>query len=228
MVRHGSAGVLLAGVLAAGVHADEAPQAPVWPDTALARTEALALLQTLNANLLSHDSATLTLERWCSAHGMASPAQVTAERVHGPARALPDDLRAQLGIAAGEPVAYRRVALRCGGRTLSEAENWYVPSRLTVAMNHTLETTDTPFGKVVRPLHFRRRTLSAELLWSPLPPGWEQAAQLPADRPGALPIPPRLLQHRALLFDGSGRPFSALIETYTDQVLAFEPPPARP
>ncbi|MGA0586972.1 hypothetical protein ACO2Q2_07570 [Dyella sp. KRB-257] len=46
----------------------------VWPDTALARTEALALLQTLNADLLSHDSATLTLERWCGAHGMASTA----------------------------------------------------------------------------------------------------------------------------------------------------------
>ena len=28
------------------------------------RVEALALLQTLNAELLSHDSATLTLERW--------------------------------------------------------------------------------------------------------------------------------------------------------------------
>lgn len=228
MVRHGGAGVLLAGVLAVGVHADEAPRAPAWPDTALARTEALALLQTLNADLLSHDSATLTLERWCAAHGMAAPAKVTAEHVHGQARPLPDDLRAQLGIAAGEPVAYRRVALRCGGRTLSEAENWYVPSRLTAAMNRTLETTDTPFGKVVRPLHFRRRTLSAELLWSPLPPGWEQAAELPADRPGTLPIPHRLLQHRALLFDGDGRPFSALIETYTDQVLAFEPPSARP
>lgn len=228
MVRHGSAGVLLAGVLAAGVHADEAPRAPAWPDTALARTEALALLQTLNADLLSHDSATLTLERWCAAHGMASPARVTAERVHGPASPLPDELRAQLGIAADEPVAYRRVALRCGGRTLSEAENWYVPARLTAAMNRTLQTTDTPFGKVVRPLHFRRRTLSAELLWSPLPAGWEQAARLPADRPGTLPIPHRLLQHRALLSDGDGHPFSALIETYTDQVLAFEPPSARP
>lgn len=228
MVRHGGAGVLLAGVLAAGVHADGVPRAPAWPDTALARTEALALLQTLNADLLSHDSATLTLERWCAAHGMASPARVTAEHVHGPARPLPDDLRAQLGIAADEPVAYRRVALRCGGRTLSEAENWYVPSRLTAAMNHTLETTDTPFGKVVRPLHFRRRTLSAELLWSPLPSGWEQAAELSADHAGLLPIPPRLLQHRALLFDGEGHPFSALIETYTDQVLAFEPPSAHP
>jgi len=224
----GGASVLLAGMLAAGVHADEAPRTPGWPDTAIARTEALALLQTLNADLLSHDSATLTLERWCAAHGMASPAKVTAERVQGEARPLPEDLRTQLGIAADEPVAYRRVALRCGGRTLSEAENWYVPARLTAAMNRTLETTDAPFGKVVQPLHFRRRTLSAELLWSPLPAGWESAGRLPADRAGALAMPHRLLQHRALLFDGAGRPFSALIETYTDQVLAFDPPRPSP
>ncbi|MGN6229272.1 MAG: hypothetical protein ACTHNM_17740 [Dyella sp.] len=208
--------------------ADGAPRTPAWPDTALARTEALALLQTLNADLLSHDSATLTLERWCAAHGMASPAKVTAEPMQGASRDLPADLRAALGIGADEPVAYRRVALRCGGRTLSEAENWYVPARLTAAMNHTLETTDAPFGKVVQPLHFRRRTLSAELLWSPLPAGWERAGSLPADRPGALAMPHRLLQHRALLVDGAGRPFSALIETYTEQVLAFDPPRAAP
>ena len=220
--------MLLAGALAAGVHADESPRAPAWPDTALARTEALALLQTLNADLLSHDSATLTLERWCAAHGMASPAKVTAEPMQGASRDLPADLRAALGIGADEPVAYRRVALRCGGRTLSEAENWYVPARLTAAMNRTLETTDTPFGKVVQPLHFRRRTLSAELLWSPLPPGWERAERLPADRAGPLVMPHRLLQHRALLVDGDGHPFSALIETYTEQVLAFDPPRSAP
>ena len=32
--------------------------------------EAIAVLQSLNAELLSHDSATLTLDRWCDAHGV--------------------------------------------------------------------------------------------------------------------------------------------------------------
>ncbi len=95
-------------------------------------------------------------------------------------------------------------------------------------MNRTLETTDVPFGKVVRPLHFRQRTLSAELLWSPLPDGWERADALPADRPGSLAMPHRLLQHRAMLVDGDGRPFSALIETYAEQGLAFDPARASP
>jgi hypothetical protein len=48
-----------------------------------------------------------------------------------------------------------------------------VPARLTPEMTHLLETTDTPFGKVVAALHFRRHTLNADLLWRPLRQGWE-------------------------------------------------------
>lgn len=217
---------LAAVVVAGGALADEAPTRPIWPDTPLARAEALALLQSLNADLLSHDSATLTLERWCQAHGMASPARVTAERVHGVERTIPPELRTQLAIGPHEPLKYRRVALRCGGRVLSEADNWYVPARLTSAMNEALDATDEPFGKVVRPLHFRRRTLSARLLWSPLPAGWEMRPNLPAGEGGDLAMPAALLQHRALLADRQ-HPFSAVIETYTADVLAF-PPPAPP
>jgi chorismate-pyruvate lyase len=195
--------------------------APRWPDTPLARTQALALLQTLNADLLSHDSATLTLERWCGSHGMASPARIVANRVHGADKPLPPELRARLAARADEPVRYRRVQLICGDHVLSEADNWYLPDRLTAAMNRQLDSSEAPFGKVVQSLHFRRQTLSAALLWSPLPAGWElhRAQMRPAA--GALAMPHFLLQHRALLLAGDGRPFSALVETYTDQVLAF-------
>ncbi|RAN82726.1 hypothetical protein B5P43_01190 [Bacillus sp. SRB_336] len=195
--------------------------AAAWPDTALARTQALALVQTLNADLLSHDSATLTLERWCDTHRMASPARVVAKRVHGADKPMPPDLRTRLAVGAGERVKYRHVLLACGAHVLSEADNWYLPNRLTAAMNRQLDNSDVPFGKVVRPLNFRRKTLSADLLWSPLPAGWELHRTQLRSTPGALAMPHRLLQHRALLFDGDGRPFSALVETYTDQVLAF-------
>ena len=47
----------------------------------------------------------------------------------------------------------------CGSVVLSEADNWYVPSRLTPEMNRLLDTTDAPFGRVVQAVHFRRRTL---------------------------------------------------------------------
>ena len=56
-------------------------QRPAWQDDYTTRLEALALLQTLNAELLSNDSATLTLDRWCATHKLATPARIVAERV---------------------------------------------------------------------------------------------------------------------------------------------------
>ena len=216
-------------LMAASLSAPGTPPllAPVhWPDTPLARAQVLALLQTLNADLLSHDSATLTLERWCAAHGLASPAAaiVTAQRVRGIGKPLPPAMRARLAIGPNEPVRYRHVRLACGGRVLSEADNWYVPARLTPMMNLQLDGSDVPFGKVVRALDFRRRTLSARLLWSPLATGWEMQSVPSATTHGVLELPPHLIEHTAVLYDAHQRPFSALVETYTNQVLAFPPP----
>jgi len=189
------------------------------------RVELLALLQTLNAELLSHDSATLTLERWCADHRMADPARIVARRVHDAARPVPDDLRVLLKAAADEPVGYRHVQLMCGTHVFSEADNWYLPSRLTPEMNQRLDSTDEPFGKVVQQLHFQRRTLSAELLWSPLPQGWEMSlARIPdpAERT-AVKIPAGVLRHRAILVDAAQAPFSTVVETYTNQLFEFGP-----
>lgn len=190
-----------------------------WPDTPLARTQALAELQTFNADLLSHPSATLTLEHWCGAHHLAAQAKIVAHRVQGADKPLPPDGRVLLGIGPDEPVRYRRVQLACGDVVLSDADNWYVPSRLTAAMNQTLDTTDVPFGKVVQPLHFHRQTLSAELLWSPLPQGWDSGAAMPPASRQALAIPPHVLQHRALLYTRDNQPFSLVVESYTASVL---------
>jgi hypothetical protein len=215
----------LTGSLLATPVAARAPDAPtVWRDDFTSRVEVLALLQSLNADLLSHPSATLTLERWCGSHHLAAEAKVVAERVRGVDKPLPEGAREQLGIGPDESVRYRRVQLACGSHVLSEADNWYVPGRLTDTMNYELDTTDTPFGKVVQPLHFRRQTLSAELLWSPLPQGWESGAPLPPSHADALAIPHFVLQHRAVLYDQANRPFSLVVESYTSDVLAFPPP----
>ena len=143
-----------------------------------------------------------------------------AHRVQGKDKPLPPDGRTLLGIGAGEPVRYRRVQLACGDAVLSDADNWYVPSRLTAAMNRALDTTDVPFGKVVQPLHFHRQTLSADLLWSPLPDGWDSGAALPPASSRPLAIPPHVLQHRALLYTQDNQPFSLVVESYTASVLA--------
>jgi hypothetical protein len=128
-------------------------------------------------------------------------------------------------VSATERVAYRRVRLTCGGRVLSEADNWYVPGRLTGEMNRLLDETTTPFGRAVAELGFRRELISAELMWRPLPDGWELGASLPAPVPdGRLAMPPRLLEHRAVLRTRDNVPFSEVVETYTSDVLGFPAP----
>ena len=196
-----------------------------WPDTPGTRLEALALLQTLNTDLLSHDSATLTLDRWCESHRMATPAKIVAERVRDQDKDATDEVRKLLGIETNEPVRYRHVRLRCGSHVLSEADNWYVPARLTADMNKVLDTSDTPFGRAVQALHFHRHTLSAQLLWAPLPSGWEMESTLGAARKGVLQIPPDTIQLRAVRSLPDGTPFCGGGETYTNEILSFPKPP---
>ena len=199
-----------------------AAQATTDDDRHLRRLETALLLQTLNADLLSHDSATSTLERWCNVHQLAAPASITAERVHGAEKAPTQAQRERLRVAATERIAYRRVRLRCGTVVLSEADNWYVPARLTPEMNKLLDTTDTPFGRAVQPLHFQRHTISAEVLWQLLPLGWEMKPPVEPAAQGELCFPPQVLEHRALLTLPDGTPISEVVETYTSNVLAIE------
>ncbi|MDR3388857.1 MAG: hypothetical protein P4L92_17560 [Rudaea sp.] len=195
-----------------------APTTPMQRDR-LARVEILAMLQTLNADLLSHDSATLTLERWCADHRLAEPVRILARRLHDGPKPAPGDVRARLGVDAAEPLGYRHVQLLCGEHVLSEADNWYVPGRLTGGMNRQLDTSDEPFGKVVKPLGFQRRTFSVELLWSPLPNGWEMSE--PESGPRPLRIPNAVLRHEAVLYTSKQVPFSAVVETYTNNLFDF-------
>lgn len=227
--RFGLRRLLCAGlVVACASLPARAEEAPAWPDDTVHRLAALALVQTLNADLLSHASATLTLDRWCAAHRLSDKPVIVADRVRGQDKPAGAEIRALLKVDADEPVRYRRVRLRCGDRVLSEADNWYLPARLTPAMNETLETTDTSFGRVVKPLDFRRATLATRLLWQPLPEGWAMGTPLPPPGPGPLAMPDFLLEHRAVLTLPDGTPFSALVESYTRQVLAFPPPVGPP
>lgn len=107
-------------------------------------------------------------------------------------------------------VRYRRVKLICADIVLSEAENWYVPSRLTPEMNAVLDATQTPFGRVVHPLMPLRRHLSLRRLWLPTTEGSP-----------ALGEP--LFVVEALLSTGAGLPFCEVAETYTGAVLACGP-----
>jgi hypothetical protein len=209
---------LLAGLVLAAAPVDLVRAAA--PDGFVRRLQMQVVLQTLRAELLGHDSSTAVLQAWCEAHGPPG-LKIVAE--HDPkADQPPSEAAAKaLDLKPGQAVRYRRVKLACGGVVLSEADNWYLPGRLTADMNHALDTSDAPFGAVVRPLDFRRRFLSAELLWKPLPDGWEKHAPDPAPAP---PIPAQVLTDTAVLAAPDGRPFSFVAETYTAAALEMALP----
>jgi len=222
-LRHAGRGLVMAAALVAlaPLHAQEAP---IWPDTFTARLEALALIQTLNADILGSRSATQTLENWCRDHRLAREPRILARMMTGVGKAATPEQRQRLEVTPRDEVKYRRVQLRCGDRVLSEADNWYVPARLTPEMNRLLETTDTPFGKAVASLEPFRQTVAVRILWTPLPDGWELGSTPLADgKSSALAIPAALFEHRAVLYTRDHRPFSEVAEVYQRQVLAFPP-----
>ena len=195
-----------------------------WKDSFGTRLELQALIETLNAELLSHPSATATLEKWCRDHGLARDAKVVAVLERGAEKPLDEEGRRLLGIEPAEPVRYRHVRLVCGEKLLSEADNWYLPGQLTPQMNRLLDETDTPFGRAVQNLDFRRETLSTRLLWQPLPEHWEMQAPPAIDPQARLEAPSRILEHRALLRKGDNKPLALVAETYASGVLDFPLP----
>lgn len=154
-------------------------------------------LPRFEAVLAAHDSATQALGEWCAARRIADPATIRALADRDADSPPSPAIRAALGVSADEPVAYRHVRLTCGGVVLSDARNWYVPARLTPAMNATLQTTDTPFGKVVMPLGFRRERLAARR---------GRMAECPSGT---------VLSHRAVLRVAGGQAISLVVECYT-------------
>jgi chorismate-pyruvate lyase len=196
---------------------------PEWRDTFESRLEILALLQTLNGEILAGSSATRTLEQWCGEHRMADEPKIVAKRVAGVRKEPSAEQLQRLEVRNASEVQYRRVELRCGEHVFSEADNWYVPGRLTPEMNALLETTDTPFGKAVQPLRPYRRTIAATMLWTPLPRGWEQQrrSRLRSRTRGTLALPKDVFQHRAVLYTAEHLPFSEVVETYQAGLLAF-------
>jgi chorismate-pyruvate lyase len=150
--------------------------------------------EALRAELVSARSATAVLQRRCT-----QPIRAVVNRV----QKLPTrEQRTHLEVDPTEPVVYRSVALKCGAVSLSVAENWYVPARLTPEMNAAL-AGDAPFGAVIRPLAPSRRTLGI--------------ATQREDRS----VAPYVVRQRAIVLDGQGHPLSEVIENYTPVMLCL-------
>ena len=167
----------------------------------------------LESRLALGDSASVTLGRWCADRHLADPPVIRAVRGGRIDRAAGPETLRQLAAGPGEQVTYRKVKLLCGRRVLSQAENWYRPAVLTADMNRELRTTQKPFGLVVAPLGFHRRTLSIQWL--------VKSARQPGSGPGQSPaVRYELLRHVAVLSTARGVPFSVVVETYTSDALA--------
>ncbi|WP_375464809.1 hypothetical protein [uncultured Methylobacterium sp.] len=178
-------------------------------ETASTPDDPAGLIETLRTRILSGHSATAVLEAWCAERGLAADPHLVARRVPGPDKPLDAIRRDRLALAPDEPVRYRRVRLTCGVHVLSEADNWYVPGRLTPAMNAALDGTEAPFGRVVRPLDPTRRNVALRPL--------REAA---TGRPGA---GDPLFEVDAVLTTGAGLPFCEVAETYLGAVLRRGP-----
>ncbi|WP_349984376.1 hypothetical protein ABRP17_017165 [Stenotrophomonas sp. WHRI 8082] len=203
-LRWQAASVLAAAPIAALAAGD----VPAPPLDAPVHASPAALVADLHRRLLAGQSATATLEAWCAEHGLADTPRVRAVRVRGVQRDAPVEVRSALAINDATPLRYRRVQLTCGQRVLSEADNWYVPSLLTAAMNHALDSSDEPFGRVVAPLDFKRQTLHDREFWPPRVDGARAT----------------VLEVRALLRDGQRRPFSYVVENYQQEILPRQTP----
>jgi len=177
-----------------------------------ARAQAQARLEAFNANLLAHHSATAVLQQWCDGEGPAPAPRIVARQVKGLAKPADEQVRALLRVDAATPVKYRRVQLVCGDRVLSEADNWYLPLRLTPEMNRLLDETETPFGVAAGPLGFGRSNLAATLLFHP------------AGGQGPMIVPAEVLRQSALLSTPDGAPLALVVETYTAEVLRRSAP----
>lgn len=154
----------------------------------------------LDRLLRSSPSATALLERLWAERWGDTAASLRAQLVAGPPPPEPPDLRTLLEVADAEALGHRRVALGVGTTMLSEAENWFVPARLTATMRALLVATDTPFGRVIASLAPSRTTLATEQ-----PPAGGRV----------------VLRHRALVVAQDGRPLALVAEDYLAAALAL-------
>jgi chorismate-pyruvate lyase len=203
----------------------EADHTTIWKDTSVTRLKTLALLETLHADLLMAKSATLVLEAWCKEHRQSSDPKIQAIRDSARQKPAPAEVKELLKVKAQETIRYRSVKLACGTHIFSEADNWFVPERLTPLMNERLEKTDTPFGVAVKDLNFTRRTIIDERLWSPMEKGWEMKELSSRKTQHPLKIPTYVLRTRAALSMPDQSIFSVVDETYRHDLFDFRPSP---
>ena len=170
-------------------------------------SDTAALVWALNTRLIAGATATDTLLAWCDEHGLSEgPITVEISQSFAPA-VVPDEVLPALELDPSDTIHYRQVRLMRGSLPLAAAENWFVPQRLTAAMNEALIETNVPFGRVIAPLQPARRLLAVH----PQP-----HAEI-------------ILHHSAVILSKPGTALAFVKESYFSDLVALSAPsPLRP
>lgn len=158
----------------------------------------------LSARLIEGSTATGTLHAWCEEHRL-SQGPITVVRLHhAHAPEPPEDVLVKLETRPGETVWYRRVQLVRGSLVLSDAENWFIPQRLSPEAADILAATDIPFAVAIAPLKPFRCTLSVSF---PVPTQADFSKSV--------------LEHEAVVLGEDGAPLAAAREKYRAELVSF-------
>jgi chorismate-pyruvate lyase len=105
--------------------------------------------EALRTYILAADSVTLAMSDWCREHGIGRlPLRSVVHRRAG-IRPLPADFPIRIG--HDEAVWFREITLMAGDVPLLDADNWFLPYRISPDAAATLLETDTPFGTALLP-----------------------------------------------------------------------------
>lgn len=199
-------------LLAAGLAAPSIAGPGIAAARTITTSKSVTEIRALRDEISEAASATLVLDRWCVSHHMAPAGAVIAEKIANKPVVATALLRRVLQLRASDRVQLRHVRLRCNGNVLSVAQLWYVPSRLPASMKASLQQTDSPFGRVVAPLHLDRKSA-----------GWSAAWPPKEDRAAATRLPQILFSQRALMSRADGLPIAYAVEDYQSGLLGFAP-----
>jgi chorismate-pyruvate lyase len=173
------------------------------------------LMRTLSDRILSANSVTEVLERWCCECGI-SRGRIAAICARDAKTEFLDgeSLDALHSYPQAQP-EFRRVQLATDGIVVADALNWYFPAHLTPEICETLRSTNIPFGRAIKTLRPTRRTFLVRQCTS------EQI--LASKDPAGIAF-----EHHAIVLREDGVPVAVVHERFRKVLIESHPLPGGP
>jgi len=173
------------------------------------------LMRSLSERLLSANSVTEEIERWCCERGISHGRLIATCARDAKAKFLDEEsLEAMQGNAHAEP-EFRCVQLATEGVAVVDALNWYFPANLTPEICEALRNSSVPFGRAIRTLRPKRRTFFVKQ---------STAAQIASSRDQT----ETAFEHRAIVLREDGVPVAVVHERFRMVLIKCQAFSARP